>query len=354
MNINCINNKIATANGVLQPIILQSIKDIYLNGNYQITARMVRNQCIIIDNNIQWNGKPAAICNAMRNAIECGGNIFGEDRDFLDFTISFDDNGNNLEISTPKKISPKAETNKKEKTNSSSITPYINEIEIEKLTLSKNFKVVMMCSKSKQNDSELIFNNNNNNNTITFKAITNEVINQFKPDDDIPGNINYSWRNYVSNNQNHINLPYRAYELYTENVYHELFMTFGNRLYIESAGWGIVNAEFRLPNYDITFSDNINEETIRHYQAGNFNDYNQLIVSPKDDIIFIGTEKYLPLFFYLTNQLPNRKIIYWKKHNTPINYPIPNHSFIYRRYISNNPRKWFYELANEIADGLIP
>ncbi len=95
MNINCINYKIATANGVLQPIILQSIKDIYLNGNHQMTARMVRNQCIIIDNNIQWNGKPAAICSAMRNAIECGGNIFGEDRDFLNFTITFDGNTTN-------------------------------------------------------------------------------------------------------------------------------------------------------------------------------------------------------------------------------------------------------------------
>jgi len=249
-----------------------------------------------------------------------------------------------------KKTSPNVESKKNYKPNSSSTTNYTNEIEIEKLSLSKNFRVVMMCSKSKQNNSELIYDNNK----ITFKAITHEVINQFKPDDDIPGNNNYSWRNYVSNNQNHINLPYRAYELYTENVYQELFMTFGNRLYIESAGWGIINAEFRLPNYDITFSNNINEETIRHYEAGNYDDYNQLIVSNDDDIVFIGTEKYLPLFFNLTNQLPNRKIIYWKKNNTPIKYPIPNNSFIYRRYKSNSPRRWFYELASKIANGIIP
>lgn len=346
---NCLENKIENSSK-LRPTILKAILNLFNRGIRKMTAEMVKNECLVLDISKPWNERIPAICLSMKNATECGGRIIGEYREINGFTIAFDGNGNNLEISTPKKTSVKTETNKKEKTNSSSIPDYTNEIEIEKLNLSKNFKVVMMCSKSKQNDSALIFNNN----TITFKANTNEVINQFKPDDDIPGNINYSWRNYVSNNQNQINLPYRAYELYTENVYNELFMTFGNRLYIESAGWGIVNAEFRLPNYDITFSDNTNEETIRHYQTGNYDDYNQLIVSPNDDIVFIGTEKYIPLFFYLTNQLPNRKIIYWKKHNTPINYPIPNYSFIYRRYISNNRRKWFYELANEIANGIIP
>ena len=57
MNINCINNKIANANSVLKPIILQAIREIYLNGNHQMTARMVKNQCIILDANNLWDKK---------------------------------------------------------------------------------------------------------------------------------------------------------------------------------------------------------------------------------------------------------------------------------------------------------
>lgn len=346
---NCLENKIANSSK-LRPTILKAILNLFNRGILTMTAEMVKNECLVLDISKPWNERIPAICLSMKYATECGGRIIGEYREINGFTIAFDSDSINLDVSTPKKTSQKGKSKKKDKSNSSSITTNTNEIQIEKLNLSENFKVVMMCSKSKQNNSELIYDNNQ----ITFKAITDKVINQFKPDDYIPGNNNYSWRNYVSNNQNHINIPYRAYELYTENVYQELFLTFGNRLYIESAGWGIINAEFRLPNYDITFSDNANKETIRHYQAGNYIDYNQLIVSNDDDIVFIGTEKYLPLFFNLTNQLPNRKIIYWKKDNTPIKYPIPNNSFIYRRYKSNSPRRWFYELARKIANGLIP
>jgi hypothetical protein len=117
MNINCIDNKITNANGVLQPIILRAIKDIYLNGNHQMTAGMVINQCILIDNNKPWGGRLPAICNTMRNSIDCGGIIIGEDRDFLGFTISFDGNGNNLEIKTPKETNPKIESKKKDNYN---------------------------------------------------------------------------------------------------------------------------------------------------------------------------------------------------------------------------------------------
>jgi hypothetical protein len=92
MNINCINNLIVIANGVLQPIILRAIQEIYSKGNHQMTARMVRDHCNQIDNNIPWNGRLPAICNSMRNSINCGGEIIGKDRDFLGFTIAFDRN----------------------------------------------------------------------------------------------------------------------------------------------------------------------------------------------------------------------------------------------------------------------
>jgi cytoplasmic iron level regulating protein YaaA (DUF328/UPF0246 family) len=119
MIINCINNKIISVKGVLQPIVLQAIKDIYLQGDNQMTASMVKVHCMNIAPNTTWNGRVPAICNAMRNSIQCGGRIIGEDRDFLDFTIAFDGNSNNgengedVEITSPISTPPKALTKTK-------------------------------------------------------------------------------------------------------------------------------------------------------------------------------------------------------------------------------------------------
>jgi hypothetical protein len=351
MNINCINNKIATANGVLQPIILQSIKDIYLNDNHQMTARMVRNQCIIIDNNIQWNGKPAAICNAMRNAIECGGRIVGEDRDFLDFTIAFD--GNNLEISTPKKTSPKAETNKKEKTNSSSIPPYINEIEIEKLNLSKNFKVVMACAGRKNISFFTSYPREN--------FVDSPINNSEHHPDDTMNKEEISWRKYLLNNQNDINLK-QAFELYLPirypNVYVDLYTKFNANFYILSAGWGLINSEFRLPEYNITFSENNN--ILPNYRRNKnltiqpiYNDFNQLVVNDEDDIVLLGGKDYRNLFYKLTQHTPNRKVIFYKEQITPQlpRFVINRQTFIFVKYTPDNPNNnhdWYYELGTRI------
>ncbi len=154
----------------------------------------------------------------------------------------------------------------------------------EELKLSENFNVVMMCSKSKQDNSDLIFDNN----PIAFKAISNRNINQFKPDDKVTLNENYTWRNFVSDNQHQAIIPFRAYELYRNNSYQYLFQAFNRRMFIISAGWGIINAEFRLPNYDITFSENPDAETLRNDYDPDFHDYNQLIgVTEEDDIVFI-------------------------------------------------------------------
>lgn len=89
MNIICMNNQIANANGVLQPTILMAILLLYQNGNNQMSARSVRQECFNLNNEILWDERLPAICNAMRNTVNCGGEIIGENRDFLDFTISF-------------------------------------------------------------------------------------------------------------------------------------------------------------------------------------------------------------------------------------------------------------------------
>ena len=89
MNINCMNDKIANSHNSLRPIILRAILNIYQNGNNEISAKMVKIECGIIDNTVIWDNKIPAICSGMRNTLECGGRIKGEDRDFNGFTIAF-------------------------------------------------------------------------------------------------------------------------------------------------------------------------------------------------------------------------------------------------------------------------
>jgi hypothetical protein len=253
MNINCINNQIAIANGVLQPIILQAIKDIYLNGNHQMTAIMVRNQCILIDNTKPWSGRLPAICNAMRNSIGCGGIIIGLNVDSVNFTIAFDGNGNNLEMKTPKKPQPKVDLKPKDKSNYLSKPPYGKAIEIENLNLSKNFKVVMACAGRKNISFFTSYPREN--------FVNSPINNSEHHPDDTMNKEEISWRKYLINNQNDINLK-QAFELYLPirypNVYVDLYAKFNTNFYILSAGWGLINSEFRLPKYNITFSENNN------------------------------------------------------------------------------------------------
>ena len=351
MNINCINNQIAIANGVLQPIILQAIKDIYLNGNHHMTARMVRNQCILIDNTKPWNGRLPAICNAMRNSIGCGGVIIGLNVDSVNFTIAFDGNGNNLEMKTPKKPQPKVDLKPKDKSNYLSKPPYGKAIEIENLNLSKNFKVVMICSGGKNSSFFTSYPREN--------FVNSPINNSEHHPDDKMNKEEISWRKYLLNNQNDNNLL-EAYNLYTRNEYRCLHRKYDNNFYVLSAGWGLVNSKFKLPKYDITFSSTANPRNKRNYNligAPVYNDFNQLNLEGEEDIVYIGSPDYIPLFFDLTKNLKNRKIIYWKvmtPRPVPVRFPIPNNTFVYRFYNTNTRINWYYEVARDFCEGIIP
>jgi hypothetical protein len=338
------NDKIANAHNPLKPIILSAILNIYQKGNNEITARMVRHECAAINNNIPWNNMIPAICNSMRNSLDCGGRIIGENRDFNGFTVTFGANvEGNIVLQTKNKTS---ESKEKSKTIKKEVPQKIKHL--EKLELSENFKVVMICSSGK-NDSTL-----DDYPKIKFKAIGN-FIDEFHPDEKLP-NSTISWRDYLMEHQNDKNLI-TAYQLYLRTEYQSLYEKFGNSFYILSAGWGLVSSEFKLPNYDITFSGNanVNIDARRSKNINNlpiYNDFNQLDINDNEDIIFIGSPDYIQLFIILTQNLPNRKIIYWKSKSLRRIYP--NDTFEYRYFQTNTRTNWYYELACAIAYGIIP
>ena len=85
----CISNKIDTVKTKLSPIIIQAILNLYNSGKLKISSEMTRDECKIINSSHPWDGRLPAICNSMRNMVDCGAKIISDDRDHLQFTIQF-------------------------------------------------------------------------------------------------------------------------------------------------------------------------------------------------------------------------------------------------------------------------
>jgi len=226
---------------------------------------------------------------------------------------------------------------------------------------SESYKIVFICANKKKPNSDLKIGNN----IIKFRAISNPTANEYSPDEIISKThlnelnnlmrfnlvIGSTWRDLIYKNSkkgNPLKLS-KAYELYKEKLYGDLYTRFGDRLYILSAGWGLVRSDMPLPKYDITFKSNnkIPINTIRKSQSRykDFNHLNQNI----EDIIFIGTPGYLKLFYELTEPLICRKIVFWKGQNT-LKIPLPNNSFELRSFESNNNRIWYKFLAKNVIE----
>lgn len=96
---NCLEIKIVNATGPLKPIILNAILNLYKKGIHKVSARELKAECFDLDSTKDWNARLPAICNGMRNVIDCGWKIITEDRDFNEFTIALIGNHDSIEKS---------------------------------------------------------------------------------------------------------------------------------------------------------------------------------------------------------------------------------------------------------------
>jgi hypothetical protein len=95
----------------------------------------------------------------------------------------------------------------------------------------------------------------------------------------------------------------QAYELYERSVYRRLVDKFGlDKVYILSAGWGLIRADFLTPWYDITFSPSA-EAFKRRRMKDRYCDFQMLPNDVAEDVVFLGGKDYLPLFCKLTADL---------------------------------------------------
>jgi hypothetical protein len=89
-----------------------------------------------------------------------------------------------------------------------------------------------------------------------------------------------------------------AYQLYENKIYGRLVDRFGVRkVYILSAGWGLIAADFLTPYYDITFSPSA-ERYKRRRKTDHYEDFCMLPSETDEEILFFGGKDYFPLFVH--------------------------------------------------------
>lgn len=142
-----------------------------------------------------------------------------------------------------------------------------------------------------------------------------------------------------------------AWKLYENQTYASLAETFGTgNLYILSAGWGLIEAEFLTPNYDITFSGNAGGTNTYKRRSVNDSRYRDFPMIPRDvssHVVFLGGKDYVSLFCKLTMGIARRTIFY----NSLSPPSVPSCDLV--RYETTKRTNWHYECARALIDGSI-
>ncbi|WP_413658605.1 hypothetical protein [Paraburkholderia phenoliruptrix] len=173
-----------------------------------------------------------------------------------------------------------------------------------------------------------------------------------RPDDSFDGV--QTWRQHLlSYNREYQKNPSQllpAYHLYSNPIYRKLVERFGiEKIFILSAGWGLIRSDFLTPDYDITFSAAKNVAPYaRRRKSDSFSDLS-LLEDNSDKITFLGGKDYLPLFTKLTANLIGPKVVF---HNTKSDLQLGT-GFSTKKFETNRQTNWQYECAQMLIDGKI-
>jgi hypothetical protein len=172
-----------------------------------------------------------------------------------------------------------------------------------------------------------------------------------RPDDHDPSDQGGpSWRERLltyneSPNDNHLGLL-PAFELYKNDIYRDLVARFRvENCYILSAGWGLINAAFRTPSYDITFGAAA-ENFVRRRKEDSYRDFCMLPDDTEGPVIFFGSKEYVPLFAALTRSVKSRKKVFYNARQPPA---APG--CVLKRFETRTRINWQYECAKAFLKG---
>lgn len=136
-----------------------------------------------------------------------------------------------------------------------------------------------------------------------------------------------------------------AWSLYKNRTYKCLYHEWGpDNLYILSAGWGLIRADFLVPNYDITFSGNA-EKYKRRRDRDTYEDFRKLPDDTAKPVVFFGGKDYVNLFCELTSRVQGTRHVFHKSRDAPEAPSCQSHKF------ETKARLWYYEAACAFAEG---
>jgi len=169
-----------------------------------------------------------------------------------------------------------------------------------------------------------------------------------RPDDIADRGI--SWRQkLVKYNETPGNNPLGllpAWQLYGNPTYEMLVNRYSqDRIYILSAGWGLLSAEFLTPAYDITFSASA-ERYKRRRKSDNYDDLEMLASSISEPVVFLGGKDYIDLFCRLTSNVKAPRTVFYNSSSPPT---APDCTL--ERFVTTTRTNWHYECAKALADG---
>ena len=137
-----------------------------------------------------------------------------------------------------------------------------------------------------------------------------------------------------------------AWQLYENPAYELVYRKCGpDNLYILSAGWGLIPADFLTPTYDITFSSSA-EKYQRRYKRDHYDDFRKLPDDTVKPVVFFGGKDYVGQFCELTSQVQGPRCILYNANNAPTAPGCKT-----RKFPTNIRTNWHYEAARAYVEG---
>jgi hypothetical protein len=169
-----------------------------------------------------------------------------------------------------------------------------------------------------------------------------------RPDD--PSDAGPTWRELLTRyNKGRSDNPMGllpAHALYRDGVYRRLANHVGlERLYILSAGWGLISSTFLTPYYDITFATQA-EPYKRRRRRDSYQDFCMMPKDNPEPIVFFGSSEYVPLFAALTAESQVPKALFSRSQRIP---DLPGLAVV--RFETPRRTNWQYDCVNAFLDG---
>ena len=137
-----------------------------------------------------------------------------------------------------------------------------------------------------------------------------------------------------------------AWRLYKNPAYENLVCRYGTeRVYILSAGWGLIRADFLTPNYDITFRAQTQRFKIRKMRD-TYDDFLMIPPETVQPITFFGGKSYVSLFCELTSAAKGPRYVWYNSKEQP---DAPR--CIARRFHTSKRTNWHYDCAQAFVEG---